>query len=178
MGNGEEHKANLEGTSIWVRWLGLALVVVALDQITKQVVDAVLTYNEPLVVLPVFNFTLRYNTGAAFSFLADSGGWQRWFFTVLALVVSVVLVIWLRRLPRRAVFESLGIALILGGAVGNVIDRILFGYVIDFLEFHYQHWYWPAFNVADSAITVGVTVLILDSLFQAKQQRRKQKTAE
>lgn len=160
------------GASLWVRWLGLSVFVVLLDQLTKQTADTLLAYNEPLIVLPMFNFTLRYNTGAAFSFLADGGGWQRWFFTVLALVVSVILIIWLRRLPRAAVWESLGIAMILGGAIGNVIDRVLFGHVIDFIEVHYQHWYWPAFNVADSAITVGVAVLLVDGLLNAKARRR------
>ncbi len=158
-------------STLWLRWLGVAGLVVVLDQLTKQIADALLSYNDPLVLLPIFNFTLRYNTGAAFSFLADSGGWQRWFFSVIAVVVSVILVAWLKRLPRTALWEALGISLILGGAIGNLIDRLLFGYVIDFIEFHYQHWYWPAFNVADSAITVGVTVLILDSLFRAKVKR-------
>lgn len=160
----EQAAATTERPAALARWLGVAGGVVVLDQITKQLAEATLNYNEPLVLLPVFNLTLRYNTGAAFSFLADEGGWQRWFFIVLALAVSVFLVFWLRRLPRAVVWEALGIALILGGAIGNVIDRLLFGHVIDFIEVHYQHWYWPAFNVADSAITVGVTLLILDSL--------------
>ncbi|GAB4361675.1 MAG: signal peptidase II [Gammaproteobacteria bacterium] len=170
--------AEARGTSLWKRWLVVAAAVVLLDQLTKQAADLLLAYNEPLVVMPVFNLTLRYNTGAAFSFLADAGGWQRWFFTLLALLVSAVLVVWLRRLPAGAKWESLGIALILGGAVGNVIDRLLLGHVIDFLEFHYQHWYWPAFNVADSAITVGVTLLILDNLFFSRGRRQKPQATE
>lgn len=157
--------SNLATADRPLRWLWLSGTVVVLDQITKQLAEALLSYNDPLVLLPVFNLTLRYNTGAAFSFLADGSGWQRWFFVVLALAVSVFLVIWLRRLSRTAVWEALGLALILGGAIGNVIDRLLLGHVIDFIEVHYQHWYWPAFNIADSAITVGVAVLILDGLF-------------
>lgn len=150
---------------MFARWLAIACAVVALDQVTKQIAEAALAYNESVALLPVFNFTLRYNTGAAFSFLAEGGGWQRWFFVLLALVVSAFLVHWLRRLPRQAIWEALGIALILGGAIGNLIDRLLFGHVIDFIEVHYQHWYWPAFNIADSAITVGVALLIIDSIW-------------
>lgn len=166
-------------TAGWpLRWLGLSAVVMAADQLTKQLVEALLNYNEQLVLLPGFNLTLRYNTGAAFSFLADGGGWQRWFFTALALVVSVFLVVWLRRLPRKARWESLGISLILGGALGNAVDRLLFGHVIDFIEVYlpFLPWRlfnpWPAFNLADSAISVGVAVLLIDSLLNARDENR------
>ena len=146
------------------RWYILALVVIVLDQISKHWVSAALTYGEPVVFTPFFNFTLLHNPGAAFSFLSDAGGWQRWFFTVVAAVVSVVLVIWLARVSEKR-YEALALALILGGAIGNLYDRVVLGYVVDFIVVHYQDYYWPAFNIADSAITVGAALLILDMLF-------------
>jgi len=111
------------------------------------------------------NLTLMQNHGAAFSFLADQGGWQRWFFVVLTLVITVFLLRWLRSLPETEKGEAIAISLIIGGAVGNLIDRVQYGYVIDFLDFHAMGWHWPAFNVADSAITIGAAILIWDSLF-------------
>ncbi|WP_439510687.1 signal peptidase II [Marinimicrobium koreense] len=149
--------------SAW-RWYALAIAVIALDQISKHWVSAALTYGEPVVFTPFFNFTLLHNPGAAFSFLSDAGGWQRWFFTVVAAVVSVVLVIWLARVSEKR-YEALALALILGGAIGNLYDRVVLGYVVDFIVVHYQDYYWPAFNIADSAITVGAVLLILDMLF-------------
>lgn len=149
--------------SAW-RWYILAIVVIVLDQISKHWVSAALTYGEPVVFTPFFNFTLLHNPGAAFSFLSDAGGWQRWFFTVVAAVVSVVLVIWLARVSEKR-YEALALALILGGAIGNLYDRVVLGYVVDFIVVHYQDYYWPAFNIADSAITVGAALLILDMLF-------------
>lgn len=146
------------------RWYILAIVVIVLDQISKHWVSAALTYGEPVVFTPFFNFTLLHNPGAAFSFLSDAGGWQRWFFTVVAAVVSVVLVIWLARVSEKR-YEALALALILGGAIGNLYDRVVLGYVVDFIVVHYQDYYWPAFNIADSAITVGAALLILDMLF-------------
>ncbi len=146
------------------RWYVLAIVVIVLDQISKHWVSAALTYGEPVVFTPFFNFTLLHNPGAAFSFLSDAGGWQRWFFTVVAAVISVVLVIWLARVSEKR-YEALALALILGGAIGNLYDRVALGYVVDFIVVHYQDYYWPAFNIADSAITVGAALLILDMLF-------------
>lgn len=140
-------------------------MVVALDQITKQWVTAALTYGEPVVFTPFFNFTLLHNPGAAFSFLSEAGGWQRWFFTAMALGVSVALVIWLARVCVTKPLESLALALILGGALGNVYDRVLLGYVVDFIVVHYRSYHFPAFNIADSAITVGAFLLIIDMLF-------------
>ncbi len=160
-----------------LRWLWLSGAVIALDQLTKQLAEALLNYDQPLVVLSWFHFTLRYNTGAAFSFLAEGSGWQRWFFVLLALAVSAFLGNWLRRLPRGASWEALGLALILGGALGNVIDRVLFAHVIDFIEVYlpFLPWRtfnpWPAFNIADSAISVGVVVLIADNLFNTRAHR-------
>ncbi len=151
--------------------LGLALLVLALDQATKLWAAAALDYAVPVVVLPFFNLTLVHNTGAAFSFLADAGGWQRLFFVVLSGVVSTVLVVWIWRLPRTARLLGIALALVLGGAVGNLVDRVAYGYVIDFLDFHAAGWHWPAFNVADSAISCGVVLLLADGLFGARATR-------
>ena len=118
-----------------------------------------------------FNLTLVYNTGAAFSFLSDAGGWQRWFFMVLALGVSTYLVYWLMQLKKSQILLPLAIALLIGGAIGNAIDRVLHGHVIDFLDFYVQSWHWPAFNLADSAIFLGVVLFIWDSLFSNKEQQ-------
>jgi signal peptidase II len=148
-----------------LKWLWLSLFVILLDQATKYLADSLLAWGQPVPVLPFFNLTLLYNTGAAFSFLSNAGGWQRWFFILLALGVSAVLVHWLRRLPREQLRMALALSLILGGAIGNVIDRIWFGHVIDFIQLYYRDWYWPAFNVADSAITMGAVLLIWDGLF-------------
>ncbi|MES9988706.1 MAG: signal peptidase II [Candidatus Thiodiazotropha endolucinida] len=152
------------------RWLWLSLLVILLDQSTKQLAESTLTLYESVSVLPFFDLTLLYNKGAAFSFLSDQGGWQRWFFIVLAIVVCIVLVGWLWRLKRDELWIAVALSLIIGGAIGNVIDRILFGQVIDFLHFHYQQHYFPAFNVADSAITVGVIIMLYDALVLAKRR--------
>lgn len=150
---------------------GLAIVVVVLDQVTKWMAEQWLVFAQPVPVLPFFNFMLAYNTGAAFSFLADAGGWQRWFFITLALIVSLVLVLWIWRLQADEKWQGLAMALVLGGAIGNVIDRILWGHVIDFIQLYYEQWYWPAFNIADSAITVGVVLLIIDMLWGSGRKR-------
>ncbi|UCE31928.1 MAG: lipoprotein signal peptidase [Burkholderiales bacterium] len=145
-------------------WLALAAALIALDQATKFAIERGFEYGERLPVLPgLFDLTLVYNRGAAFSFLAGADGWQRWFFTALGLVASVVIVWLLRRHGSQRVFAS-ALTLILGGALGNVIDRLLHGHVVDFLLVYHQGWYWPAFNVADSAITVGAALLIIDEL--------------
>lgn len=146
-----------------IRWLGLSLLVIAADQATKLLALGMLRPYDPVEVLPVFDLTLMFNTGAAFSFLSGAGGWQRWFFISLALVVSVVLAFWLARIDSSHRAECAGLALIIGGALGNVIDRIYLGHVVDFLHFHVLEHYWPAFNIADSAITIGVGLLLLDA---------------
>lgn len=146
-------------------WLFIAVGVVVLDQISKQLAEHLLTYGEPLAVMPSFNLTLLYNKGAAFSFLESAGGWQRWFFTAIALVVSVVIVFWLKEAGEDQRWTPMALVLILGGAIGNVIDRILFGHVIDFIQVYYNTFYWPAFNVADSAICVGAAILLLSGWF-------------
>ncbi|MES9829952.1 MAG: signal peptidase II [Candidatus Thiodiazotropha sp.] len=153
-----------------IRWLWLSLLVIVLDQASKQAAESALTLYESVRVLPFFDLTLLYNKGAAFSFLSDQGGWQRWFFIVLAIGVTIVLIGWLWRLKRDEQWVAVALSLIIGGAIGNVIDRILFGQVIDFLHFHYQHHYFPAFNVADSAITVGVIIMLYDALVLAKRR--------
>lgn len=144
---------------------GIALLVILLDQWTKQWASAELVYRLPVEVTQFFNLMLAHNSGAAFSFLADAGGWQRWFFAAVALVVSLVVIVWLSRLPAHRFWLGTALGLILGGGLGNLWDRIAYGYVIDFISLHYADWYWPAFNIADSAITVGAAILVADSLF-------------
>ena len=142
-------------------WLWLSVVVIVLDQASKYLVSSHLAVYDSIRLLPVFNLTLYHNTGAAWSFLAGASGWQRWFFILLALAVSVAIIVWLRYLPRQQHrWRAPALALVLGGALGNVIDRLWHGYVIDFIQLHYQGWYYPAFNLADSAITIGAAMLI------------------
>ena len=150
--------------TIMLKWLWLSVLVIALDQISKYMASQMLVMYEPVAVMPMFNFTLMFNTGAAFSFLSEAGGWQRWFFTIIALVISAVIVHWIRRLNAAQQLQAVGLSLVLGGALGNVIDRLLLGHVVDFIQIYYEQWYWPAFNLADSAITLGVILLILDTL--------------
>ncbi len=140
------------------RWLALAMMVVGLDQLTKSLASQWLFYAQPQAVLPGFNLTLLHNPGAAFSFLANEGGWQRWLFSALALAVSFYLVVLLRA-ASSPVYRG-GLSLILGGALGNVIDRMRLGYVVDFIQVYYRTWSFPAFNLADSAITLGAVLLI------------------
>ncbi|NNK37786.1 MAG: signal peptidase II [Xanthomonadales bacterium] len=146
-------------------WLVVSAVVIWLDWVTKQWVSASLELYRPVEVFSWLNITLAHNYGAAFSFLSDAGGWQRWFFIVLASVVSLMLLVWLLRLRRREWLTGLGLALVLGGAIGNLIDRVQLGYVVDFVDFHIDTWHYPAFNVADSAITCGVVLLLIDTFF-------------
>ena len=145
-------------------WLGVTAFVIVFDWFTKQRASEALELYRPVEVFSWLNMTLAHNYGAAFSFLSDAGGWQRWFFITLASVVSLVLLVWLLRLPRREWVTGLGLALVLGGAVGNLADRIQLGYVVDFIDVHFGGWHYPAFNVADSAITCGVILLLLDAL--------------
>jgi len=152
----------------WFRY-GLAAIVVVLDQITKVWVDRSLELYERRPVTSFFNITKAYNEGAAFSFLQDAGGWQRWFFTIVSAVVSVVFVVWLQRMTPRERWLGLAIALILGGAVGNLIDRVIYGHVVDFIQVYWQDWYFPSFNVADSAITAGAAILIFLTLFDKEE---------
>lgn len=146
-------------------WLGISLVIIVIDQLTKIWAADTLSYGQPVALTSFLNFTLLHNTGAAFSFLANAGGWQRWFFIGLATIISIGLFIWLLRLKAQHLWLGIALAFILGGAIGNLIDRTMYGYVIDFIDFYYQQWHWPAFNVADSAISVGVGMLLLETLF-------------
>jgi signal peptidase II len=146
----------------WRLWWLMALVLL-LDQLSKQVVIANMQLFDSIELLPVFNLTYVRNYGAAFSFLSDAGGWQRWFFTLIAVVISAVLAVWLARNNRAQVKLNLALSLVLAGAIGNLIDRSVYGYVIDFLHVYYQNWHYPAFNIADSAICIGAALLIWDS---------------
>ena len=143
-------------------WFLLSIVVILLDQWSKWLAEISLIPYQPVPVLPLFNFTLAYNTGAAFSFLSDAGGWQRWFFISLTVIVVAVLVNWLWRMRAEERLQAASISLVLGGAIGNLIDRVWLGHVIDFLDVYYGSYHWPIFNIADSAITVGVVLLIID----------------
>lgn len=153
-------------------WYALALVVLVIDQWTKWLAETNLTFNEPVPVIePFLNWTLAYNYGAAFSFLADAGGWQKWFFSGLALVMSLFLIIYLIKAPRKAKLLSIGLALVLGGAVGNLIDRLLHGHVIDFIHVHNADvWHYPIFNIADMGISVGVAMIVIDMIFLEKKR--------
>lgn len=155
-------------------WLALSLAVVALDQLGKHWILSWLSYGQSQAVTPFFDLVLVFNPGAAFSFLADHSGWQRWFFIVLALGVSAWLVLLLRRHAAQPLL-ALGVSLILGGAIGNVIDRIVYGAVVDFLYFHAGGYGFPAFNLADSAITLGVVLMLLEQL-QAGTRRPQENT--
>ena len=142
-------------------WLGVALVVVLLDQVTKITMSKLLLYGQSETITTYFNLVMVYNKGAAFSFLSDQPGWQRYFFTGVSVIASVFILWMLKRNPDQRLF-CWALALILGGAIGNLIDRVAYGHVIDFLDFHVHGWHWPAFNVADSAITVGAILFVLD----------------
>jgi signal peptidase II len=146
-----------------MKWLWVSVVVLILDQCTKLLADALLSAHQSVELLPFLALRKAYNYGAAFSFLSDASGWQRWFFIILALVVIGILFAWLRRLPATDMGARLALVLILGGAAGNVIDRLVYGYVIDFIDVFYGSWHWPTFNIADSAISVGAFLLILDA---------------
>jgi len=152
-------------------WLGLALLLLILDQVTKVYFNTQFAYGERVNVLPFFDFTLMYNRGAAFSFLASEAGWQRWFFVGLGTIASGVIVWMLRRHIAQPRF-CLALTLILGGAVGNVIDRLIYGHVVDFLLFYWRNWYYPAFNVADMGIVCGAILLVLDELLRARQAKK------
>jgi signal peptidase II len=147
-----------------LKWLWLSLLVLFLDQISKLAVDEALQLFESIRLFQGFNLTYVRNTGAAFSFLSQAGGWQRWFFAGLALVMSSMMVLWLLRLKSHEKLIGAALSLVLGGAIGNLIDRVAYGYVIDFLDVYYQDWHWPAFNVADTAICIGVGLMLLESL--------------
>jgi signal peptidase II len=144
-------------------WLGLSSLLLILDQLTKIIAKNSLFEGVSQPVTSFLNWTLVYNSGAAFSFLAQAGGWQRWFFTGVGIVAALIM-IWLIRKNSHQTIFSLALSLVLSGAIGNVIDRIIYGAVVDFVDVHYMGWHWPAFNIADSAITIGVILLIVDEI--------------
>ena len=148
-------------------WLLFSVVILVLDLWTKQIATDTLTLYRPVELTSWLNMTLAHNYGAAFSFLSDAGGWQRWLFTGLASVVTVVLVVWLLRLAAKEKLTAAALSLVIGGAVGNLVDRIMNGYVVDFIDVYYRTHHWPAFNLADSAITCGVILLLVDGMFFA-----------
>jgi len=141
------------------------MAIVLLDQLTKYSISHSFSLYETIQVFPGLNITYVHNTGAAFSFLSDAGGWQRWFFVSLSSVISIGLLVWMKNHPGTRMWMGISLALILGGAVGNLIDRIYLGYVIDFIDVYYDRWHWPVFNVADSAISTGIVMLIIDSFW-------------
>ena len=146
-----------------LRWLWLTVPVIILDRATKALASAYLTMHEPVPLVGGLNLKLAHNEGAAFSLFRDAGGWQRWLFVVLALVAVVVIVGWLRRLPASQRWLACALALVLAGAVGNLWDRMVLGYVVDFIDVYYGDWHWPIFNVADSAVSIGAVMLVFDS---------------
>jgi signal peptidase II len=156
-----------------IRWLWVSLLVIVLDQLSKLWIERTMGLGDSFTVLPVLDIVRAHNSGAAFSFLADAGGWQRWAFSTLAVGVSIALVFWLRKLVHATHgLLAAGLALILGGAIGNVIDRIEHGYVVDFVHAHWGSAYFPAFNVADAAISIGAALVILDALLEGRRARR------
>jgi len=155
-----------------IGWLMMSVLIIVLDLWTKSVATESLTLYRPVELNSWLNMTLAHNYGAAFSFLSDAGGWQRWLFTGLASIVTIVLIVWLLRLSADEKLTGAALGLIIGGAVGNLIDRINNGYVVDFIDVYYNDWHWPAFNVADSAITCGVILLVADGLLQSLRQKK------
>ena len=151
-------------------WLGLALLLLIADQVTKVLILGAYKLGDATYITSFFNIVRVHNSGAAFSFLANSGGWQRWFFTGIGVAAAVFIVWMLKSHPGQKLF-SFALACILGGAIGNVIDRVLYGYVVDFLDFHYASWHFPAFNIADSAISIGAVCLIVDELLRMRKPR-------
>lgn len=154
-----------------LRWIWLTVIFLILDQVTKHLAAGNMDLYESIQIFPFFNITYVHNTGAAFSFLADQGGWQRWFFTAIAAFASILFVVWLAKTPKDNRILGIGFSLMLSGALGNLIDRALFGYVIDFLDFYIGRSHWPAFNVADSAILVGAALMLIDS-YQADKKKK------
>jgi signal peptidase II len=162
-------KPTKSASGMW-KWLALALVILMADQFTKVLIVGYYQLGDSTLVTQFFNVVRVHNSGAAFSFLAGAGGWQRWFFTVIG-VGAALLILWLLKSHAGQKLFSFAMACILGGAVGNVIDRLLYGYVVDFLDFHWLGWHFPAFNIADSAISVGAACLILDELLRVRRGR-------
>lgn len=151
-------------------WLWVTVVLLVLDQVTKYVVSTQMQLYQSIELLPVFNFTYVHNYGAAFSFLSEAGGWQRWFFSIIAISISVLLTYWLKKLPAKNLVLCGAYSLVLAGALGNLYDRLTYGYVIDFIHVYYDTWHFPAFNIADSAICIGAGLLLLDAFRDQKSE--------
>ena len=149
----------------------MSAAVLVLDQYSKVLVDSAFALHESLDIFPSLSLYKIYNSGAAFSFLSDASGWQRWFFIGLAVLIVIVLTVWLYRLPRNQTRMALALSLVLGGAAGNLVDRVIYGYVIDFIDVYYASWHWPTFNIADSAISIGAALLLLDAFSGQKKER-------
>ena len=158
-----------------LRWFAIAATILLLDQLTKLWIMTDFTLGDSRYISSFFNLVRAHNEGAAFSFLSDAGGWQRWFFTFLSTAISLVIIVWLVRLPRQKIIEAVALSLILGGALGNLYDRVTLGYVVDFLDFHWAGWHFAAFNVADMAISVGAGLIIIDALFFAEKSSAEDK---
>ena len=156
-----------------LQWLWLSAGIVLADQVTKLYIVLNFALYDRIQLLPVLGITRMHNTGAAFSFLASAGGWQRWFFIIIAVVVTALVCVWLKRMPARGQgWLAASLALIVGGAVGNVIDRVFRGYVVDFISIHWDRWFFPAFNVADAAITVGAAILLIDTFYEGRRKKK------
>lgn len=165
-------EANLTNTQIICKatylWFLVSLAVIFLDQISKYFVSVRFQLYESIPIMPMLNITLAHNTGAAFSLLSQAGSWHTWFFTGFTIIISIILTIWIMRLEKHERLQLLALSFILGGALGNLIDRLRLGYVIDFIQVYYKHYYWPIFNVADSAITVGTILLAIAITFKSE----------
>lgn len=166
-------KSTIQKETNAARWLLLSVLIIIADQVSKFYIVENLVYRQRIQLSSLLDITRLHNTGAAFSFLADMGGWQRWFFVGLGLIVAIIIIVWLLRLrlPQQLTL-AVGLSLILGGAIGNVIDRLIYGHVVDFIHVHYSDMYWPAFNVADSAITLGAVLLIVDTFRDSRRSRQ------
>lgn len=161
-----------------LKWLWVSFLVLGLDQASKIAIKSSMNLTESIEIIPFFNLTYVHNEGAAFSFLADAGGWQRWLFAGLALIISVMIGFWIARLKKQEILLAVALSLVLGGAVGNLIDRVTYGYVIDFLDVYYKNWHWPAFNIADSAICMGVFLMLLESFGIGRPPEEKEAVSE
>tara|TARA_B100001250_G_scaffold414598_1_gene454336 strand:- start:12917 stop:13456 length:540 start_codon:yes stop_codon:yes gene_type:complete len=167
---------NIIFTSVKRSWLVVLFLVILLDQFTKKIVVVNLSEFQVITITYFFDFVRLHNKGAAFSFLSNASGWQHWFFLIIGITVSIGIAYWIAKLPSKGKGILIaGLFLVLGGAIGNIIDRLIYGHVVDFLSFHYRGWYFPAFNVADSSITVGAILILLDSFLENKSENSKKK---
>jgi len=165
-----KNRFSSKGNTSMVPWLGVAAIVILLDQLSKIAITKILAYGESIRITSFFNLVLAYNKGAAFSFLASESGWQRYFFTAISIAAVLFILFLLRKHAGQKLF-CWALALVLGGAIGNLIDRVLYGHVVDFLDVHLHGWHWPAFNIADSGITIGAVLFVIDELRRVNNKR-------